>query len=302
MKNTSRRSGFSKRIVVLALFLITVGCFYFFSYHSSHSAAEVAHKVAIAKHLAQVNKANQLEEAWKQAVAVSPPDGNVDIAVYDNATGAIAHYTNVPGNSADTFITASIIKLSILESTLWQDQQQGLPGLTQDQLSESEPMIENSDNNSADDLYLDAGGSSGLNAYFKQIGATDTIASGPWGLTRTTAIDQLKIVGEVAYPGKLLTTASAKQANGLMDQIESDQRWGVSSGVPDAVSVQLKDGWLSNSDIDGSSGWNVNSVGHVHGDGVDYTIAVLTNEDNSLQDGINTIQMLSTTTWDTLSK
>ena len=108
-------------------------------------------------------------------------------------------------------------------------------------------------------------------------------------------------MNEVAYPGKLLTAVSAAQANNLMDHVETDQQWGVSGGVPAGVSVELKNGWLPNSEVDGTSGWNVNSIGHVHGNGVDYTIAVLTNGDKTEQDGINTIQALSTVAWDTVS-
>jgi hypothetical protein len=120
-------------------------------------------------------------------------------------------------------------------------------------------------------------------------------------LTQTTALDQLKVVNEVAYPGKLLTAASANQADSLMDHVEADQQWGVSGGVPAGVTVQLKNGWLAGADVGGTSGWNINSIGHVHGDGADYTIAVLTNDNKTMQDGINTIQALSTAAWNTVS-
>jgi len=64
--------------------------------------------------------------------------------------------------------------------------------------------------------------------------------------------------------------------------------------------VQLKNGWLADAG-DGVQGWNINSIGHVHGDGLNYTIAVLTDNNNTEQDGINTIQSLSSATWKTLN-
>jgi len=301
MKRLTEQSGYAKLVAVLALCLVVAGCYYLFSYRPSHSAKTVAHKAAVAKQIAKIDKGKQLQTklqaALQQVVTVTPPDGNVDLAVYDSTTGATVHFTFGTG----PFITASVMKLSLLETMLWHNQQHGISSLTSSQLAQATPMIENSDNDSATDVYLADGGSSGLNTFLKRIGATSTTAGDHWGLTPTTALDQLKVVNEVAYPGKLLTAGSASQANNLMDHVEANQQWGVSGGVPAGVTVRLKNGWLPNSDIDGTSGWNVNSIGHVHGQGVDYTIAVLTNEDRTEQSGINTIEALSTAIWNTIS-
>jgi hypothetical protein len=67
--------------------------------------------------------------------------------------------------------------------------------------------------------------------------------------------------------------------------------------VPAGVTVQLKNGWLADAGNTSTDGWNINSIGHVHGDGVNYTIAVLTDNNNTEQDGINTIQALSADAW-----
>ena len=305
MKSNLGQTGFGKVLIVLVLCLIIAGCYYFYGYRPSHTPKAIAHKAAVAKQAAKVNQAKQLETklaaAWQQTVTATPPDGNVDIAVYDNATGAIAHYTNVPTTAPTAFITASIIKMSILETLLWHNQQNGIATMTSSQLAEATPMIENSDNDAATSLWTLDGGPTAINAFFRQIGATNSTANVDWGLTETTALDQLKVVNEVAYPGKLLTTGSATQADDLMNHVEADQQWGVSGGVPAGVTVQLKNGWLQGADVDGTTGWNINSIGHVHGDGVDYTIAVLTNDNTTMQNGINTIQALSTATWNTVS-
>jgi beta-lactamase class A len=241
-----------------------------------------------------------LSSTWKNILGNFK--GSIDIALYNDKTGDIARYTNVD----QTFDTASIVKLSILEETLLQDQAAGYSGLTDTQTDEATPMIENSDNDAATYLWDSVGGASAMNSFFKQVGATQTTAGDPaWGLTQTTAIDQLKVLNALAYPGKILTSDSASTADNLLDQVEPDQTWGVSGGVPSDVSFELKDGWLpdneTNDAYSNTDDWTVNSIGHVYGDGVDYTLAVLTDGDATEQDGINTIQSLSTAAWDNLS-
>jgi beta-lactamase class A len=305
MNRSLGQTGFGKVVIVLALCLVIAGCYYFFGYRKDHTPAAIAHKAAVAKQAAKVNHAQQLETklvtAWKQTLTSTPPDGNVDVAVYDNGTGATAHYTNATTASGGTFITASIIKMSILETLLWQNQQSGIETMTSGQLAEATPMIENSDNDAATDLWQMDGGQDAINRFFQKIDASSSTANVDWGLTTTTALDQLKVVNEVAYPGKLLTTSSANQADDLMDHVEADQQWGVSGGVPAGVTVQLKNGWLQDADVNGTDGWNINSIGHVHGNGTDYTIAVLTNDNQTMQDGINTIQALATDAWNAVS-
>ncbi len=54
-----------------------------------------------------------------------------------------------------------------------------------------------------------------------------------------------------------------------MENVGSDQAWGVSSGIPSGVSVALKNGWVpltSNTDSE------VNSIGRVNGDARAYLI------------------------------
>jgi beta-lactamase class A len=288
--------------VVLVLSLALVGFeLYAHGDQSSRALASIK-KSSIHQVVASVRKAvapaassptssAKLVSAWTAIVAGRK--GSVDIAVYDHATGQITHYTNTGG----TFATASIVKLSILEGLLVEDQDNGR-SLTSSQLAQATPMIENSDNNAASALWNLVGGASAMNNLFKQLGATSTTAGtdDEWGLTQTTALDQLKVVNAVAYPGGLLSDSSATAADGLLDRVEADQRWGVSGGVPASASVELKNGWLPE-----SNGWIINSIGHVYGDGADYTIAVMTSGNPSEQYGISTIQNLASTTWSNLA-
>jgi hypothetical protein len=149
-------------------------------------------------------------------------------------------------------------------------------------------------------LWTEVGGSKAVDGLFKQIGATHSQGGADhWGWSTTTALDQLKVVNQVAHP-TLLSATSVAAANSLLTHVEAGQHWGISGGVPAGVTVQLKNGWLDPGDTNGE-GWVVNSVGYVQGSGVDYTIAVMTNDNKTEQHGINTIQALAGVAWTTVS-
>jgi hypothetical protein len=79
-----------------------------------------------------------------------------------------------------------------------------------------------------------------------------------------------------------------------MENIIPSEAWGVTGGVPSGVTVALKNGWLP---LQGESDWQVNSIGWVDGDGRDYILAVLTTGNATEQDGIDTIDNVSTMLW-----
>ena len=245
----------------------------------------------------------KLENDW--ASTMSGRSDVVDIAVYDSKNGQTAHYTNT--SAGTVFYTASTVKLSILEDLLIQDQANNT-GLTSGQMSYAAPMIEDSDDNSATVLWQEDGGTSALDSFFSKVGALSTQAGDQdyWGLTTTTAEDQLKVVNQFAYPSSLLTSSSQDQIVDLLNQVTPSQHWGVSGGVPSNVSVDLKNGWLPDSETFqdpymNTDDWIINSIGHIYGDGQDYTIAVYTDGNSSEEYGIDTIQALSTVTWNDLS-
>jgi hypothetical protein len=102
---------------------------------------------------------------------------------------------------------------------------------------------------------------------------------------------------DVVYPGALLNAASQAFAVNLMENIEADQRWGVSAGVPSGVTVALKDGWVP---LTSYNDWQVNSVGWVDGDGRNYVLAVLSNDNSTEQYGIDTIEGIAPLVWNEL--
>jgi hypothetical protein len=64
------------------------------------------------------------------------------------------------------------------------------------------------------------------------------------------------------------------------------------------VTVQLKNGWLPRA----IHQWRVHSIGHVAGQGRDYVIAVLTQDESSEGAGISTIQGIPALVWKTLAQ
>lgn len=217
---------------------------------------------------------------------------DVTAAVYDDVTGVTSVYR--PGVAQDT---ASTMKVDILATLLAQGQSSG-QALTPAEQSIAVPMMEASDNDDAQDLWDSEGGATALDAFDTAAGLTQTDpdAAGYWGLSTTTAADQVQLLRTVAYPNDILTPASQAYELSLMENVESDQAWGVSAGVGAGSTVALKNGWLA---LD-SGGWQVNSMGYVDGQGRDYVIAVLTDDDTEA-DGINFIQGLSGLIWQELA-
>jgi hypothetical protein len=213
--------------------------------------------------------------------------GMVTAAVYDLRTGQ----TWTLGHGQPQ-ATASIVKVDILETLLHRTGGH----LSEDQRETAKSMIENSNNDSATDLWNQDGGAPGVDAYNDDLGLTQTAPNEDWGLTTTSASDQVALVRELFHRSSLLTTSARHFERMLMRHVEADQRWGISGGVPSNAVVGNKNGWLPvNADHDR---WVVNSIGWVHGDRKSYVIAVITQHDANEDYGIDTIQHIARLVWD----
>jgi hypothetical protein len=204
--------------------------------------------------------------------------------------------------------TASIVKVQIMGTALWEAQAKGGP-LPPAEAALMVPMIEQSDNASATKLLTDVGGPAAVLRFDRAAGLTSTaphaalpaIPGTPgwpaWGLTTTTARDQVVLLTRFAYPNRLLTDANRRYGLSLMEHVESDQSWGVSAGVARSGStVALKNGWLpfyATLPLAKAGGYQIDSIGWVRGHGRDYLLAVLTRDNPSMQYGIATIDAIS---------
>jgi Beta-lactamase enzyme family len=220
-----------------------------------------------------------LAEAMK---SVSVADGAaVSVAVLDLDSGQSASYGD------GSFDTASIVKVDILATLLLQAQDADRQ-LTASEKSYATAMIEDSDNDSASALWRIIGEADGLGAANERFGLTGTEGGDGmlWGLTQTTAADQLALLKQVFGDDSELSTASRAYLRGLMGQIAADQHWGVSAAA-DGSRWALKNGWLARS----TTGlWDINSIGHVTADGRDCLVAVLSNGNATKAEGISLVE------------
>jgi hypothetical protein len=225
--------------------------------------------------------------------------GTVLAAVYDEHTGQT--WTLGESTPQDE---ASIVKVDILE-TLLAEHRAGGSALSANETSLARQMIEDSDNDAATALWDDVGGARGIRAYNAAAGLAHTRPSScvacpgfpwpGWGLSTTTAGDQLILLRQLLQANQQLSDSQQAFALRLMEDVTPSQRWGITGGVPSQVPVAIKNGWLPLTSADDD--WQINSIGWVSGRGRDYLIAVLTTGDPSEQYGINTIDALSAIVW-----
>ncbi|GAA3154393.1 serine hydrolase [Streptomyces rameus] len=230
------------------------------------------------------------------ASVTSPSSGkapaHATAAVLDlDATGS----TPVIHGVDRAYDTASIVKVDILAALLLQAQDAGRH-LSARERDLAEPMIRRSDNTAADTLWRQIGRAPGLAAANKRLGLSSTTGGpgGKWGLTRTTAGDQIRLLravfdsGGAAHAGSGgLDAQSRTYVRTLMSHVAPEQTWGVSAiGAPGSGKA-LKNGWLQRST---TGRWDVNSVGQVTAEGHRYLVAVLTDGSASMNDGVSLVE------------
>jgi beta-lactamase class A len=230
---------------------------------------------------------------------LSTRTGTVLAAIYDVGTGQTWRLGQGPPQDE-----ASVVKLDVLE-TLLAERNSNHTGLSVSDRSLTQQMIEDSDNDAATSLWYEVGGATKIRSFNTAAGLADTSPSScvdcpdfpwpGWGLTTTIAADQLVLLRELIEPSSLLTSAERSYALSLMKNVTPAQRWGVSGGVPQEVTVALKNGWLP---LNGSgTDWQINSVGWISGQGRDYLMAVLTTGNPTEQYGIDTIDQVASIVW-----
>ncbi|MER5839542.1 hypothetical protein ABT099_04385 [Streptomyces prasinus] len=208
----------------------------------------------------------------------------VSVAVLEPRTGRRMVY------GSQTHITASVAKVNILAALLLRAQREGR-SLTPWETSTAASMIQSSDNDSAGALWQRIGGGPGLSAANKVLGLTSTQA-GPgthWGLTRTTAADQLALLKTVFAGRSPLGEASRHLIQTFMGRIDADQDWGISA---EGSRWQLKNGWLQRSQ---SQRWTINSMGRVEAHGSTFYVVVLSHGSPSMAHGISTVERAART-------
>ena len=226
--------------------------------------------------------------AMPRLLAGRPVD-SVSIVGMDGTTGV-----SVGWGTHTVMPAASVFKLTLLEGFLLRNQEldQWISDGASNALTE---MIENSDNDAADEVYEALGGNVGVASQVRRLGLSSTVlgADDQWGLSTTSAADQLTLLTNLVSSSGPLSTASRAYALGLMANVEPEQRWGVGAAADPGTGFANKNGWLDVDDDDGL--WVVSSVGLIEVGGHQVLIAVLTQHDADLPDGIHLVQALSRT-------
>lgn len=229
--------------------------------------------------------------------------GRTEVAVYDLSVGRQGTLGPQAPQAGE-----SVVTLEILEAVLYERKiQRTVLSLAEQELTP--PMIEQNDDQAATTLWRDAGGAKGMRAFdhaarLAHTSPSDCLqcrgSSWPgWGLTTTTPQDQITLLRQLVQPSGVLDRNDQKYALRLLENVTPSQRWGVSAGVPARVTVALKNGWRPLDD--GKSGWQVNSVGWVSGDGRNYLLAVLSTGNPSARYGIDTLNHLGAMAWNALA-
>ncbi|MFI9581933.1 serine hydrolase [Streptomyces sp. NPDC052236] len=206
------------------------------------------------------------------------------VSVRDNTTN-----TTCGLRSGDRYDSASVVKVTVLTTLLWDAQKTGRKLSAREQTLATN-MITKSDNAATTTLWNQLGTTKVKN-FLAAANMTRTIpgTGGYWGLTQISAGDERLLMNLLALKNTVLTDASRGYTLGLMYKVVSSQRWGVSAGAPSTARVQIKNGWLSRA----THGWRVHSVGAFTSGGHSYTISVLTHDNSSMQYGVDTIQRVA---------
>ena len=219
---------------------------------------------------------------------------NAMIAIQSQKNGIIHEYNNNPGHR---YTMASTVKVAVLAQLLHNTG----GNLNSYQQSLASRMIRNSDNAATTEIvrnYL--GGVSRMQDLYNALGMSET-TPGPgtsWGLTTTTATDQLKLLNEIYMKphSNYLNDQSRNYIKSLMGSVNASQRWGISAG---SSQYYIKNGWLA---LSAPWPWYVDSIGFIPQSGNNgYTIAVYTDNNIPMQVGVNMIESLARATKNTFN-
>jgi beta-lactamase class A len=227
----------------------------------------------------------RLTAQQRLTAAVAPPiqadGGQMAVAVDDLTTGTEATY-----HGTSEFATASIVKVDILATLLYELHRSGQTMTDEDQ-DLATAMIENSDNDAASALYADIGGPEDLDQANQVFGLTGTTAGtdGEWGLTSTTVDDQIRLLRQITVPSSVLPPSSQAYVQDLMGEVETDQQWGVPTAADPGSRYLVKNGWLPNPAL-----WSINSIGEISHDQDQLLVAVLSAGNPTEDSGISAVQ------------
>jgi hypothetical protein len=187
---------------------------------------------------------------------------NFNVTVIDLVEGC----TYSLGDSAATFPTASTGKVIVATRALEMVAAGTLDYTTI--ATDLDLMITESNNESANRLFLATGENVGISSVIERYKLTSTAVGRTWGTIQTNSSDQAlllnQVVGTVESP---LPEAQRVTLRNLMVRVEPEQAWGAGSsgGIPALWTSAVKNGWYLS--VEGDQLpiglWRINTVGYV---------------------------------------
>lgn len=207
---------------------------------------------------------------------------NVGVVIQDTTRQNVYAY-----NGNQQFLTASSIKVPIMLTLFSQLEAQGREPNSHEMYLLT-TMIENSNNDSASALFAEINGAAGISSFMQQIGISGlTPNDNAWGYSKITPQTMVNLLTRLQN-GTILTAADRATALSLMQQVESDQRWGAGDTAPGGSTVAMKNGWVPGPD----NLWTVNSSGIVTTGEDTYIVSVYSQEQASFADGRAIVQQV----------
>ncbi len=210
--------------------------------------------------------------------------GSYAVAVHDRRSGVVVSHGSRRGE------TLSTVKVLVAVAVLRELQERGRrPTAEEDRLLAA--MIQRSDND-ATNLLLTRLGDESVESEIADLRLHSTTFrpdAGWWGYSTATPEDLLVLVDHLVDGTTGLPRASETYLLRLMEGVTWAQRWGVAAPpLPSALTVRTKNGWGPMADA-----YRTNSVGHVHGEGRDHSMAVLGRSPLGLSYGTATVSRLA---------
>lgn len=232
--------------------------------------------------MASPSKSRDRDESSLAALLSEAGEGTASVSAVNIATGK-----HVTAGASRGMLEASVSKIALLEILLLERQEDGKL-LTDNEDHQLVAMIEHSSNAAADAVFELAGGHDTVVAHQKPLGLDTAITIyGPgnlWGLTTTSAAQQVILLGDLVDDDSPLNAASRAYAMNLLENVEDDQQWGVPSAADPGTSYAVKNGWLAVDDDHDL--WAVNSDGIITVDGQRLLVSVMTQHNTSFDGGI----------------
>ncbi len=181
--------------------------------------------------------------------------------------------------------TASVVKVSILASLVTAS-----GPLDGAELKLAEAMMQLSLNPETATLWSRAGGIRGLTSFDARFGATNTVHTPRFGVTRSTARDRTLVSAALLGGSGPVSSSAQEQAWEIMSGVHPAQQWGVSAGVGAGFEVVNKNGFYPLS----GAGWQIGSTGYVADpDGGGYAITVLTDRNDTQAEGVALVEAIA---------